>query len=866
MGGGIYGYLSSIAVLCYLFMMMIFVNTVRDRIVNAFLLILTAMIFWTGGSFLMRLQMWPSYELWYHVSLGGLFLMIFSYFKFIVAFVGEHKKAISLLYLFTLGTMFLINIPTGVFLHWPNIIFENGKQIMVYDKMNAFVSFIFLIAGIIMVHVLYLLFVNLNKNIKMKKQVAPIVMGIVILFLGHLALLLPIFEGFPIDIVAGVINAGFLMYALIKRQLFKLKLMASETVGYMFCVGLGFAVFYSLLPFIRNLANLTIEGQVKYDLPIYLVSFVIIVSLLFLLWKKVIAAIFVKDEENQNDILSKFSTNVSKSLNLQAIFEYTVTSINEATGINKIYIAIPEHGTHNYILRYSAQSLADLSFVIKKDNPIVTWLSKNDGYLIMDEFVSSVEYKAMWEAEKLQLHKLGINYCIAFRENDELIGILLFSDHGRKTKLRSQDISVISSICTVASIAIKNAHIYEKAYLEARTDELTGVLNRRYFYELIHNEFERNKEGSLALIIINLDDFKLFNQLYGVKQGDIALKAIADIIKASIGINGFIARYSAKEFAILLPGYDVYLAKRLTESIRDQIGNIGRHIQNYRQKSITISAGISIAPFGAKSVKELLDNADHAVYQVKRKGKNAIKVFDTYVTSDRQIADEKDYANVYDEYKSTIYALTAAIDAKDHYTFNHSDNVAAYAVSLAKALSLNKDIIENIRQAALLHDIGKISIPERILNKPGKLSEEEYRVMQGHVEASIDIIRHLPSLDYVVPAVLGHHERYDGRGYPRRIAGEDIPLTARILGIADAFDAMISKRCYKPEIPVDQVLNILLEEAGRQFDPQLVSLFISLVETDQIKVGNVEKMNLSVASATNELDEFELPVISLMTN
>lgn len=866
MGGGIYGNVSSIAVLSYLFMMMIFVNSVRDRIVNSFLLILTSMIFWTGGSLLMRLQMWPSYELWYHVSLGGLFLMIFSYFRFTVAFVGEQKKSSSLLYFFTLSAMFLINIPTGVFFHWPNIVVENGKQVMVYNEMNAFVSFIFLIAGIIMLHVMYLLFINLNKSLKTKKQVIPIVMGIVILFMGHLALLLPIFKGFPIDIVAGVINAVFLMYALIKRQLFKLKLMASETVGYMFCVGLGFAVFYSVLPLIRNFANLTLDVQGKYDLPIYLVSFVIIVSLLFLLWKKVITTIFVKDEENQNEILSKFSTNVSKSLNLQAIFEYTVTAINEATGINKIYIAIPEHGTHNYILRYSAQSLADLSFVIKKDNPIVTWLCKNDGYLIMDEFVGSVDYKAMWEAEKLQLQKLGITYCIAFKENDELIGILLFSDQGRKSKLRSQDISVIASLCTVASIAIKNAHIYEKAYLEARTDELTGVLNRRYFYELIHKEFEKNKEGSLALLIINLDDFKLFNQLYGVKQGDIALKAIADILKASIGGNGYIARYSAKEFAILLPGYDVYLAKRLTESIRDQIGTIGKNILNYRQKSITISAGISIAPFGAKSVKELLDNADHAVYQVKRKGKNAIKVFDTFVTSDRQLADETDYVNVYDEYKSTIYALTAAIDAKDHYTFNHSDNVAAYAVVLAKALSLNKDIIENIRQAALLHDIGKISIPERILNKPGKLSEEEYRVMQGHVEASIDIIRHLPSLDYVVPAVLGHHERYDGRGYPRRIAGEDIPLTARILGLADAFDAMISKRCYKSEIPVDQVLNILLEEAGKQFDPQLVSLFISLVESGQVKVGNADIANIIETVVSVESDVFELPIVSSVTN
>ena len=145
---------------------------------------------------------------------------------------------------------------------------------------------------------------------------------------------------------------------------------------------------------------------------------------------------------------------------------------------------------------------------------------------------------------------------------------------------------------------------------------------------------------------------------------------------------------------------------------------------------------------------------------------------------------------------------------------------------LARELNLNSDIREIIRQAALLHDVGKIGISEAILNKTGKLTEEEYETIKGHVEASIGIIRHLPSLDYVIPAVIGHHERYDGKGYPRRIAGEDIPLSARILCIADSFDAMTTKRCYKDVIPKERALEILEEEAGKQFDPRLVPVFV----------------------------------------
>ena len=168
---------------------------------------------------------------------------------------------------------------------------------------------------------------------------------------------------------------------------------------------------------------------------------------------------------------------------------------------------------------------------------------------------------------------------------------------------------------------------------------------------------------------------------------------------------------------------------------------------------------------------------------------------------------------------------------------NSSNNVLYYATALAAALGMNEDMIEIIRQAALLHDVGKIGIPEYILNKPGRLTDEEYEVIKGHVEASIDIIRHLPSLDYVIPAVIGHHERYDGNGYPRRIAGEDIPASARILCIADSFDAMTSKRCYKELMPVEKALRIIREEEGKQFDPDMAEVFIHIFREGKIHLA-----------------------------
>ncbi|NLB28844.1 MAG: HD-GYP domain-containing protein, partial [Clostridiales bacterium] len=193
----------------------------------------------------------------------------------------------------------------------------------------------------------------------------------------------------------------------------------------------------------------------------------------------------------------------------------------------------------------------------------------------------------------------------------------------------------------------------------------------------------------------------------------------------------------------------------------------------------------------------------------------------------------------------TVYALTAAIDAKDSYTFAHSQNVADYAAILATAAGLSDEQIRIVYEAGLLHDIGKISIPESILTKPIILTEDEYEIMKSHVKSSIDMIRHLPSMDYVIPAAISHHERWDGKGYPRGISGDNIPVTGRCLAIADAFDAMTTSRAYRKALPIDYAIDQIEKGASEQFDPELAGLFVSLVRSGEINPNMQEKAPLA---------------------
>ena len=180
--------------------------------------------------------------------------------------------------------------------------------------------------------------------------------------------------------------------------------------------------------------------------------------------------------------------------------------------------------------------------------------------------------------------------------------------------------------------------------------------------------------------------------------------------------------------------------------------------------------------------------------------------------------------------------LGRAAEYRDDMTGQHTQRVGELSALIAERLGLPEKDVDLIRKAAPLHDIGKIGIPDSILSKEGKLTDEEFRIMRGHVERSIEMIRHLPSLDYVIPVVLAHHERFDGRGYPRGISGESIPIGGRCLNIVDSFDAMISRRSYKETMPVEAALKEIRVNLGKQFDPELGQLFISLVESGQINV------------------------------
>lgn len=845
-----YLFISIIALYCYAFFLMAFLTAKRNSLINRFIIVLVNMVFWTGGSLLMRARVWPSYEFWYHVSVIGIWMLPCTYFRFIREYAGESKRAIDKLWMLLLIAGSVINAFTNFFLAPPEIVREGGNIQFVYS-MEWPVAIMYGLCAIVVVRIFKTIYDVYKRDRAKAMQLMPLVVGIILLFAGNLGI--SIINNIPLDITSGILNAIFMFWMLYSGHVFKLTLLVSRGNCYILAMGVSVLVFFNMAQGIDNFIRNQMPYLVEYSVMIVAVLTMLLTMTLYTLMKALFDHLFIQEEQKQNEKLSEYTMLVSKSLEMNEIYRALVNVITETLHVKKIYISVGE-SDGSFRTSYSTSPLDDNRFFMQPDHPLIGWLKENNGCLLLADFKRTVEYKSMWEDEKRYLDDLHVNCFLPLKDGEELVGVVMLSEKDKKRKnFTADDISFLNSLESVSSIALKNSRLYERAYREARTDDLTGLLNRKCFYETLDETYRSCGHKSMSLAIFNIDDFKLYNQLYGNYEGDMALCHIAQIIKGTVGESGFVSRYSAKEFAVILPEYDVYSAQNLAENICSQIRDMNKKSTESHLKTLTVSCGICAIPYGASSTHELVQNADQAVYHVKHSGKNGIMVYtDGIATTKKGLGSVEQHKSMYSEYASTVFALTAAIDAKDHYTFQHSKNVEYYAESLGRELNLQEENIEILKEAALLHDIGKIGVSEQILNKQGPLTEQEYDAMKGHVEYSVGIIRHLPSMDYVIPAVIGHHERYDGKGYPRRISGKDIPLAARILCIADSFDAMISKRCYKPEMSVDYALTELQRGAGSQFDPELAQIFVKMVMEKKITpvVAKVPSENAGTSAAS----------------
>ncbi|MCC6618089.1 MAG: diguanylate cyclase [Chloroflexi bacterium] len=355
----------------------------------------------------------------------------------------------------------------------------------------------------------------------------------------------------------------------------------------------------------------------------------------------------------------------------------------------------------------------------------------------------------------------------------------------------------------------------------SRTDALTGLLNHGEVVMRLATEVEsmRGNDGRIGIALIDLDNFRGFNATHGHDAADQVLLRVAALI-AREQPRSIVARYGPDEFLLVRPGAGVSELEAVAEQLRADLQH--EHVQfgDSEQLPITVSAGVCAYPEHATSVTELLSAAAVAVGEAKASGGDGVRVA-RIGEEDRVVSGSFD----------VLQGLVIAVDTKDRYTKRHSEDVARYAVFLARRIGLDQEMLETIRLAGLLHDIGKIGIPDVVLRKPSSLTDDEYNMFKQHVALGDAIVRDVPNVEIVRAGIRHHHERWDGHGYLTGLAGEEIPVIGRILAVADAFSAMTTTRPYRKALSVAEALKRLEDAAGTQLQEELVAEFVTGIET-----------------------------------
>jgi len=761
---------------------------------------------------------------------------VIAYVHFITAYIGLNtRKIVRVGYGWLAFTLALASL--GYFAQGIGLL-DNPYLVAHYgDVLNAlFIANVFFVAALV-VRLVYTL--RKAADPEERNRTAYLLAGVAFLIGAHIAGYVLRDVNHTFSNIGFAANAVIITYTLLKYRLLDIQKLMRKWVTYTVVTVCITLAYIALLLILSNLLHL-LPPQMGVPITVAMV----ILLAWFFNWLRTALdraadRLFYGSRYLHRKMLLDFAEKTSAFINIEDIANALLGPLVKVIRARQVDLLLPANDL--YITKFVARLTDEepiVPLMLPKSSPVVRWL-ESKGTLPRSSLVTSPDFSGLPPEERSALDTSKFELLCPVISKSTLVAILALGPKQTRGYFTRDDIDLVATLSKESAVAIENAQIYARAKEKADTDELTGLRNHRYFQERFSLEIEKFtlSGGDFSLLFIDLDFFKTYNDIYGHMLGDEILKEVGQLIKSSVRVTDIGARYGGDEFAAILLNTTTEGAVMVAERIREGLQSA------MEQRGIMLTCSIGISSWRVHGIKRetLIEAADNALYAAKAAGRNMVCVAGKCETPETPKPDNSLKAFDNNAVENIVYALAATVDTRDHYTFGHSKTVARYATELAAAVGYTREGIKRIRAAALLHDIGKLSIPDSILTKHGRLSDEEWAIIKHHPEMGVGILKYIVGLRGCVDAVLYHHERYDGTGYPRGLKENDIPLDARIMAIADSYDAMTSERSYKERrLTEEEAIEELIRCAGTQFDPKLIESFINLRQKAASLIAGLE--------------------------
>jgi diguanylate cyclase (GGDEF)-like protein/putative nucleotidyltransferase with HDIG domain len=531
------------------------------------------------------------------------------------------------------------------------------------------------------------------------------------------------------------------------------------------------------------------------------------------------------------DHLLRLTASLAERRTIDEMLDAVVVGVRHALGFQRVVVSLEDESPGILAMRayigMSDDELARLERVpMTAIAPLIEPELERDGVVLLerDDANARVDpslHGASFSSRNGRGARAWVDHVllVPLRDRDgRLEGVMWVDDPIDRLLPTPEALRALRAFANHAMSAIESARQLALMRHLAEHDPLTGLRNRRGLQE--HIDAEIGRTGSVAVLVCDLDNFKRVNDALGYVQGDEALQQFADVLAAE---GALAARLGGEEFALVLPDHDEPAAMIVAERLR---AAVPAAFADYPWP-LTTSVGVAVSGPGCETASLVLRAATRAVFGAKRLGRDRCVAYHAEAL-EALLGSLDDVGGAGSEQLAAAMLLAETLDLRDVSTARHSQTVGRYAEEIARELGLPGERVERIRAAGVLHDVGKLGVADAVLQKPGALTDDEWADMRRHPELGARILDHANLRD-ISGWVLAHHERLDGRGYPHGLAGETIPLEARILAVADAYEAMTADRPYRAGLGHDAARAELCACSGTQFDPRVVQAFLRVL-------------------------------------